>query len=499
MSAIGWLQSHLRMNGLEEKMGYIIDTVKSVGASLVGLQGNLIAVINATQATHKELIVVADSLLQLQRQISQNFSNLQSKVYDLQLQEQDAEEYNVMINHWRNFHIKFQFAKQKHDSYMNAAVKAMNGGPPDISIIDSADLWNKLEIIKDYLSSHVNFKCSFGDNIVEAFASSSVQHVSSDREGNFAIVLTIQAFNSEKFELFALYSYPFPIISENKTVIAYKKVKLSETHIAIVNTVDQPKMYTLPGRPEKIAFRRWTDKRPDARLVYSTAPTCESAAAFFDEDHIALCLLQAEAVHNVRPKYYVSDKHWMFTGTTKKMTEVCGTERTVINITPLMIMQPKCGCTYIEKDDRTFYNDKDSCSLDKIILRAANYSSRIIPTDEMSAAILLMLKPSVTDDSSQPHQSSWIPDIENIIKGQTTFDGTMAQMIHQQRRQAQIDTRVLSDFANKSAFDGKESWLAIACLVLFLVVLIFGFAFWCLFKKTNEQSAIIDTLRSRMK
>jgi hypothetical protein len=247
MSAIGWVQSNLRMNGLEEKMDYITNTVKSVGASLVSLEGNVIAVINATQATHKELVVVAESLLQLQRQISQNYSYLRSKVSDLELHGQDAEEYNIMTNYWRNFHIKFQFAKQKHDSYMNAAVKAMNGGPPDISIIDSIDLWNKLELIKGYLSSHVNFKCSFGDNVIEAFASASVQHVSSDREGNFAIVLIIQAFNSEKFELLALYSYPFPIISENKTIVAYKKVKLFKTHIAIVNTVDQPKMYTLPG------------------------------------------------------------------------------------------------------------------------------------------------------------------------------------------------------------------------------------------------------------
>jgi hypothetical protein len=100
--------------------------------------------------------------------------------------------------------------------------------------------------------------------------------------------------------------------------------------------------------------------------------------------------------------------------------------------------------------------------------------------------------------TNRRRQSSWIPDIEKIIQGQTTFDGTMAQMIHQQRMQAQIDTRVLSDFANKSTFDGKENWLVIACGILLLFVFVLGLAVCCLFKKSTLQSNIMNSLSSRI-
>lgn len=452
LGAVGWVQSNMRMNGLEAKIDDITDVVKKVGATVLDVQNNVIAVMNATQNTHRELVTVAKSLLKLQDMMANNYHNTRVVLTALEQQERDTVEYNVRMNHWRNLHARYFYVKQRHDAYMNAAVQAMRGGRLDMSIIDAEDLWRKLEIVKQNLSSKFNYQYTFGDDVFQAFAAASVHHVTSDSEGDFCIVLSLRAYIPEKFDLLTLNAYPFPIVDGNGTIVGYKQIELANSHIAIISDKDQPNVYTLPGRLIMLSADRWTDSRPDTRLVYAASRTCESSVAFEDELHASLCLLQAKAVSRIQvhPKYSVSDKHWMFTGVTRRLVEICDGKRMSIKVEPLMIVEPKCGCQYLNDDDSAFYHDNDNCKTDALSLQESARSLSLLPTSYMVEALKFLVSSPNPVNNFKPLNFSWVPDIEKIIMGQTSFDGTMAQMIRHQTLQAQLNKDTLDAFGIKT-------------------------------------------------
>jgi hypothetical protein len=153
------------------------------------------------------------------------------------------------MNFWRSFQLNYRFAKHRHDSYMNAALKAMVGRSSDISILDTLELWDKLQNVRQQFNDHLGYPCSFGDDVLEAFASAEVQHVLKD--GNtIVLILTLTAFAPEKYDLFSLKAYPFPVMGDDDKIIAYKNIQLSYVNIAI----------------KEIATGRFIDRRPNAQV-----------------------------------------------------------------------------------------------------------------------------------------------------------------------------------------------------------------------------------------